>query len=249
MAVEPTRVVRKIGLQPPRGILLYGPPGNGKTLLVKALASQSAINFISIKGPEMLSKYVGESEQGVRELFARARHAAPCVVFLDEVNALAPKRGQESRSPVTNRVVSQLLTELDDGVEALGNVWVIAATNRPGHGQQRVAAPGPARLSTWRCSPHRRAPRQFCVHLRKKPIAEGIELAALAEVTEGLSAAESTFNVRPRGPRPDRCVFSATGGEAVEIGYRRRNPTARLRRAWRRRPALRDAHRMRGERI
>ena len=101
----------KIGLQPPRGILLYGPPGNGKTLLVKALASQSNLNFISIKGPELLSKYVGESEQGVRELFARARHAAPCIIFLDEVDSLAPKAGlrrplagdRPGRQPVADR--------------------------------------------------------------------------------------------------------------------------------------------------
>ncbi len=160
----------QIGLQPPRGILLYGPPGNGKTLLVKALASQSNLNFISIKGPELLSKYVGESEQGVRELFARARHAAPCIVFLDEVDALAPKRGFDGRSPVTDRVVSQLLTELD-GVEALKDVWVIAATNRLDMIDDALLRPGRLDFRLEVARPDRAARAAILeVHLRKKPI-------------------------------------------------------------------------------
>jgi transitional endoplasmic reticulum ATPase len=205
----------RIGLQPPRGILLYGPPGNGKTLLVKALASQSAINFISIKGPELLSKYVGESEQGVRELFARARHAAPCVVFLDEVDALAPKRGQD-RSPVTDRVVSQLLTELD-GVEALGNVWVIAATNRLDMIDDALLRPGRLDYRLEVARPDRRARAAILgVCLRKKPVAEGIDLAALAELTEGFSAAEVRFVCDRAALSAIRRVFPV-GGEAVEI--------------------------------
>ncbi len=207
----------RIGLQPPRGILLYGPPGNGKTLLVKALASQSAINFISIKGPELLSKYVGESEQGVRELFARARHAAPCVVFLDEVDALAPRRGQDGRSPVTDRVVSQLLTELD-GVEALGNVWVIAATNRLDMIDDALLRPGRLDYHLEVARPDRVARAAILgVHLRKKPIAQGIDLAALAELTEGLSAAEVRFVCDRAALSAIRRVFPATSGEAVEI--------------------------------
>ena len=207
----------RIGLQPPHGILLYGPPGNGKTLLVKALASQSAINFISIKGPELLSKYVGESEQGVRELFARARHAAPCVVFLDEVDALAPRRGQDGRSPVTDRVVSQLLTELD-GVEALGDVWVIAATNRLDMIDDALLRPGRLDYHLEVARPDRRARAAILgVCLRKKPIAEGIDLAALAERTEGLSAAEVRFVCDRAALSAIRRVFPAAGGEAVEI--------------------------------
>ena len=207
----------RIGLQPPHGILLYGPPGNGKTLLVKALASQSAINFISIKGPELLSKYVGESEQGVRELFARARHAAPCVVFLDEVDALAPKRGQDGRSPVTDRVVSQLLTELD-GVEALGDVWVIAATNRLDMIDDALLRPGRLDYHLEVARPDRRARAAILgVCLRKKPIAEGIDLAALAERTEGLSAAEVRFVCDRAALSAIRRVFPAAGGESVEI--------------------------------
>jgi len=206
----------RIGLQPPHGILLYGPPGNGKTLLVKALASQSAINFISIKGPELLSKYVGESEQGVRELFARARHAAPCVVFLDEVDALAPRRGQDGRSPVTDRVVSQLLTELD-GVEALGDVWVIAATNRLDMIDDALLRPGRLDYRLEVARPDRRARAAILgVGLRKKPVAEGIDLAALAERTEGLSAAEVRFVCDRAALSAIRRVFPA-GGERIEI--------------------------------
>jgi len=208
----------QIGLQPPRGILLYGPPGNGKTLLVKALASQSNLNFISVKGPELLSKYVGESEQGVRELFARARHAAPCIVFLDEVDALAPKRGFAGRSPVTDRVVSQLLTELD-GVEVLKDVWVIAATNRPDMLDDALLRPGRLdfRLEVPRPDRASRA-AILAVHLRKKPIDDRVDLPVLAELTEGLSAAEVRFVCDRAAMNAIRRVFPATSGGVVEIG-------------------------------
>jgi transitional endoplasmic reticulum ATPase len=208
----------KIGLQPPRGVLLYGPPGNGKTLLVKALASQSNLNFISVKGPELLSKYVGESEQGVRELFARARHAAPCVVFLDEIDALAPKRGLDGRSPVTDRVVSQLLTELD-GVEALGDVWVIAATNRLDMIDDALLRPGRLDFHLEVGRPDRAARTAILgVHLRNKPVAEGIDLAGLAERTAGLSAAEVRFVCDRAALNAIRRIFPATSGEAVDVG-------------------------------
>ncbi|MGJ0453594.1 MAG: CDC48 family AAA ATPase [Methylocystis sp.] len=208
----------KIGLQPPRGILLYGPPGNGKTLLVKALSSQSNLNFISVKGPELLSKYVGESEQGVRELFARARHAAPCIIFLDEVDALAPKRGFDGRSPVTDRVVSQLLTELD-GVEALGNVWVIAATNRLDMIDDALLRPGRLDFHLEVTRPDRDARAAILrVHLRKRPVDERIDLAALAELTEGMSAAEIRFLCDRAALNAIRRIFPATHGGVVDIG-------------------------------
>ena len=208
----------KIGLQPPRGILLYGPPGNGKTLLVKALASQSNLNFISVKGPELLSKYVGESEQGVRELFARARHAAPCIIFLDEVDALAPKRGFDGRSPVTDRVVSQLLTELD-GVEALGNVWVIAATNRLDMIDDALLRPGRLDFHLEVTRPDRDARAAILgVHLRKRPVDERIDLAALADLTEGMSAAEIRFLCDRAALNAIRRIFPATHGGVVDIG-------------------------------
>ncbi|MFZ3181408.1 MAG: CDC48 family AAA ATPase [Methylocystis silviterrae] len=208
----------KIGLQPPRGILLYGPPGNGKTLLVKALSTQSNLNFISVKGPELLSKYVGESEQGVRELFARARHAAPCIIFLDEVDALAPKRGFDGRSPVTDRVVSQLLTELD-GVEALGNVWVIAATNRLDMIDEALLRPGRLDFHLEVTRPDRDARAAILgVHLRKRPVDERIDLAALADLTEGMSAAEIRFLCDRAALNAIRRIFPATHGGVVDIG-------------------------------
>ncbi len=120
----------RLGVEPPRGVLLFGPPGCGKTYLVKALASEAEANFLSVKGAELLSKWVGESERAVRELFRRARNAAPAVVFFDEIDALAPVRGQSSDSGTTDRVVAQILTELD-GVEDLSGVFVLGATNRP----------------------------------------------------------------------------------------------------------------------
>jgi transitional endoplasmic reticulum ATPase len=207
----------QIGLQPPRGILLYGPPGNGKTLLVKALASQSNINFISVKGPELLSKYVGESEQGVRELFARARHAAPCIIFLDEVDSLAPKRGFDGRSPVTDRVVSQLLTELD-GVEALRDVWVIAATNRPDIVDDALLRPGRLDFRLEVPRPDRAARAEIlAVHLRRKPIDDRINLSALAELTEGMSAAEVRFVCDRAAMNAIRRVFPTVKGGLVDV--------------------------------
>jgi transitional endoplasmic reticulum ATPase len=208
----------QIGLQPPRGILLYGPPGNGKTLLVKALASQSNLNFISVKGPELLSKYIGESEQGVRELFARARQAAPCIVFLDEVDALVPKRGLDGRSPVTDRVVSQLLTELD-GVEALKDVWVIAATNRPDMLDDALLRPGRLDFRLEVPRPDRAARAAvLAVHLRRKPMDERIDLSALAELTEGMSAAEVRFVCDRAAMNAIRRVFPPTSDRVVDIG-------------------------------
>ncbi|MFH0896646.1 MAG: CDC48 family AAA ATPase, partial [Candidatus Bathyarchaeota archaeon] len=120
----------RMGIKPPRGILLYGPPGCGKTLMVKATATESEANFISIKGPELLSKWVGESEKGIREVFRRARQVSPAIIFFDEIDAIAPRRGMESGTHVTEQVVSQILTEMD-GLEEMTDVVVIAATNRP----------------------------------------------------------------------------------------------------------------------
>jgi len=125
---------------PPAGVLLYGPPGCGKTLLAKAVANESRANFISIKGPELLNKYVGESERAIRELFRRARSSAPCVIFFDEIDSICPKRGSDSNQ-VTERVVNQLLTELD-GMEDRKNVFVIAATNRPDIIDDAMLRPG-----------------------------------------------------------------------------------------------------------
>lgn len=134
MIVEPIKHVdlfAKVGIHNPAGVLLWGPPGCGKTLLAKAVANESHCNFISVKGPELLNKYVGESERGVRQVFARARASAPCVIFFDELDALCPRRGDSTDSQTSERVVNQLLTEMD-GLESRKSVYIIAATNRPG---------------------------------------------------------------------------------------------------------------------
>ena len=119
-----------MGVKPPKGVLLYGAPGTGKTMLAKAIATESESNFISVKGPELLSQWVGESERGVRKVFEKARQTAPTIIFFDEIDSIAPRRGASNDSHATERVVNQLLTEMD-GLEALNDVIIIAATNRP----------------------------------------------------------------------------------------------------------------------
>ncbi len=176
--------------RPPKGILLYGPPGTGKTLLAKAVATEAQANFISIKGPALMSKWVGEAERGVREVFKKAKQAAPCLIFFDEIDAIAPVRSERGDSGVVARVISQLLTELD-GIEELRGVVVLAATNRldmvdpallrPGRFDALIEIPLPdeaARLEI------------FKVHTREKPLAEDVDLAFLAKATEGLVGAE-----------------------------------------------------------
>ena len=178
-------------LSPPKGILLSGPPGTGKTLLAKALARESGVNFISIKGAALLSKYIGESERAVRDIFRKARQAAPCIIFLDEIDAIAPHRGAgESDSRVTERVVSQLLTELD-GIEELKGVLVLGATNR-------VDILDPALLRAGRFDATIEIPlpdlegrlKVFQVHTKNRPLAKGVKLDELARQTEGYSGAD-----------------------------------------------------------
>ena len=135
-------VFERLQTKPPKGILLFGPPGTGKTLLAKAVANESECNFIAVKGPELLSKWVGESEKGVREIFRKARQASPSIIFFDEIDALVPKRGTyQGSSHVTESVVSQILTELD-GMEELKNVTILAATNRPDMLDDALLRPG-----------------------------------------------------------------------------------------------------------
>ncbi|AGB04527.1 AAA family ATPase, CDC48 subfamily [Aciduliprofundum sp. MAR08-339] len=174
----------------PKGILLYGPPGTGKTLLAKAVATESEANFISVKGPEFLSKWVGESEKAVREVFRKARQAAPAVIFIDEIDAVAPVRGMDLGTRVTERVVSQLLTEMD-GLEELHNVTVIAATNRPDMLDPALLRPGRFDRLIYVPVPDRDARREiFKIHLRGKPLAEDVDIDALAERTEGYTGAD-----------------------------------------------------------
>jgi transitional endoplasmic reticulum ATPase len=175
----------------PRGILLYGPPGTGKTMLAKAVATESQANFISIKGPEFLSKWVGESEKAVRETFRKARQAAPSVVFLDEIDSIAPSRGgTSSDSHVTERVISQILTELD-GLESLNSVMVIAATNRPDIIDPALLRPGRFDRLIEIGLPDEQARQQILkIHMAKKPLAEDIKVEELAKLTEKYSGAD-----------------------------------------------------------
>jgi transitional endoplasmic reticulum ATPase len=179
-----------INTRPPRGVLLFGPPGTGKTLLAKAVATESEANFISIKGPELLSKYVGESERIVRETFRKARQAAPAIIFFDEIDSIAPTRGASFDSGVTERVVSQILTEID-GLEELKDVVVVAATNRPDMVDPALLRPGRLdRLIYIRPPDLREREVIFTLHLRGKPLYPGIEVKKLAEMTEGYAGAD-----------------------------------------------------------
>jgi transitional endoplasmic reticulum ATPase len=179
---------------PPSGVLLYGPPGTGKTLLARALAGESGVNFIHVNGPELLDRYVGESEESVREVFELARQTAPSIIFLDEIDAVAGKRGETHE--VTERVVSQLLTELD-GVVDNPNVVVVAATNRKETLDDALLRPG-------RLEEHVEVPlpdaegreKVLEVHLRNKPLADDIDVHDLVTKTEGMSGAELAALVR-----------------------------------------------------
>ncbi|RLF56976.1 MAG: AAA family ATPase, partial [Thermoplasmata archaeon] len=175
---------------PPKGILLYGPPGTGKTLLAKAVANESEANFISVKGPEFLSKWVGESEKAVRETFRKAKQASPCIIFLDEIDSIAPKRGSGFDSHVTERVVSQILTEMD-GLEELHGVVVIAATNRPDILDPALLRPGRFDRLIYIPPPDEKGREEiFKVHLRNKPLADDVSIKELAKRTEGYTGAD-----------------------------------------------------------
>ncbi|MCD4808164.1 MAG: CDC48 family AAA ATPase [Methanococcoides sp.] len=179
-----------LNTRPPRGILLFGPPGTGKTLLAKAVASESEANFISIKGPELLSKYVGESEKAVRETFRKAKQAAPTVVFFDELDSMVPKRGMGSDQQATERVVSQILTEID-GIEELKDIVIVAATNRPDMIDPALLRPGRFDRLIYVRSPDKEERTKILeIHLSGKPIAEDVRLEELAELTEGYVGAD-----------------------------------------------------------
>ena len=180
-----------VDVETPKGILLHGPPGTGKTLIAKALAKMTESNFISIKGPELLSKWVGESEKGVREIFRKARQAAPCIVFLDEVDALVPRRGSGgSESHVTENVVSQILTEID-GLEELHNVLIIGATNRLDIVDEALLRPGRFDRIIKVPNPDAKGRKHiFEIHTKKKPLASDVDIAKLVDLTNGFSGAE-----------------------------------------------------------
>ena len=179
-----------INTRPPKGVLLFGPPGTGKTLLAQAVATESEANFISIKGPELLSKWVGESEKGVRETFRRAKQVSPTIILFDELDAVAPTRGASSDSHVTERVVSQLLTELD-GLEDLKDVVVIGATNRPDMVDVALLRPGRLDRLVYIPPPNASSREQiFAIHLLGKPLGDDVDIEQLAKETEGYVGAD-----------------------------------------------------------
>ncbi|MEK0327011.1 MAG: CDC48 family AAA ATPase [Nitrosopumilus sp.] len=179
-----------VNVETPKGILLHGPTGTGKTLIAKAVAKMTESNFISIKGPELLSKWVGESEKGVREIFRKARLAAPCIIFLDELDALVPRRGGSSDSHVTENVVSQILTEID-GLEELHNVLIIGATNRLDIVDPAILRPGRFdRIIEVPLPDAKGRSNIFKIHTKKKPLAKDVDLEKIVERTNGFSGAE-----------------------------------------------------------
>ncbi len=183
-------VFKRLGIRPPRGILLYGPPGTGKTLLAKAVATESEANFISVKGPEVLSKWVGESEKAVREIFRKARETAPCIIFFDELDSIAPRRGLHPDAGVTDRIVNQLLTEMD-GLQTLKGVVVIGATNRPDILDPALLRPGRFDRLLYVPPPDLEARYQiFKIHTKEMPLDNTVDLRKLAEVTEGYTGAD-----------------------------------------------------------
>jgi len=180
---------KRMGIRPAKAILLYGPPGCGKTLLAKAAANESEANFIAVKGPQLLSMWVGESERGVREIFKKAKQTSPCIILFDEIDAIAPRRGTHAGSHVTETVVNQILTEMD-GIENLENVIVIGATNRPDILDPSLLRPGRFDSLLLVPAPDRDARLDiFKVHTRHMPL-KNVDLDKLADRTEGYSGAD-----------------------------------------------------------
>jgi transitional endoplasmic reticulum ATPase len=182
---------RRIGVEAPKGVLLYGPPGTGKTLLAKAIANESQANFITAKGSDLLSKWYGESEKHISEVFKKARQVAPAIVFLDELDALAPIRGSAAGEPrVTERIVNQLLSELD-GLEELRGVIVIGATNRPDIIDPALLRPGRFDEIILVPVPDKGARREiFKVHIRRMPVADDVSVSDLVDKTDNFTGAD-----------------------------------------------------------
>ena len=186
--VQYPEIFRQAATSPPKGVLLSGPPGSGKTLLAKAVANETGVNFISVKGPELLSKWVGESEKALRQVFRKARQASPCVIFFDEIDALVPTRG--AGAEVAERLLSQFLTELD-GVEELRGVTIVAATNRPDMLDPALLRAGRLEVRLDLALPDEAARREiFAIHTRGKPLADDVDLDRLAADSDGLSGAD-----------------------------------------------------------
>jgi transitional endoplasmic reticulum ATPase len=214
--LEYPEVFEELDMQAAKGVLMYGPPGTGKTLLAKAVANEAESNFISIKGPELLNKYVGESEKGVREVFSKARENAPTIVFFDEIDSIATERGKNSGdSGVGERVVSQLLTELD-GLESLEDVVVIATTNRPDLIDSALLRPGRLDRHVHVPVPDEEARRKILeVHTRNKPLADDVDLDALARKTEGYVGADIEAVAREASMNASREFIGSVAREEV----------------------------------
>jgi transitional endoplasmic reticulum ATPase len=214
--LEYPEVFQTMDMESPKGVLLYGPPGTGKTLLAKAVANEAQSNFISVKGPELLNKYVGESEKGVREVFAKARENAPTVVFFDEIDSIAGERGRNmGDSGVGERVVSQLLTELD-GIEDLEDVVVIATSNRPDLIDSALLRPGRLDRHVHVPVPDEEARRAILdVHTRHKPLADDVDLDKLARKTEGYVGADIEAVAREASMAASREFINSVSPEEV----------------------------------
>jgi transitional endoplasmic reticulum ATPase len=206
----------RMGIRPPRGILLYGAPGTGKTLLAKAVATESKANFILVKGPELLSKWVGESEKAVREIFKKARQTAPTIIFFDEIDAIAPKRGAYSGTHVTESVVNQILTEID-GLETMKDVVVLAATNRPDMVDAALLRPGRFDRLILIPIPDKKTREEILkVHTKNMPL-KGVDLKKIADQTEGYSGSdiealcrEAAINALRKGKEDNKEVKEVT---------------------------------------
>jgi len=211
----------RLGVDPPRGVLLYGPPGCGKTFVVRALASSGQLSVHAVKGAELMDKWVGASEKAVRELFQRARDSAPSLIFLDEVDALAPRRGQSSDSGVSDRVVASLLTELD-GVEPLRDVVVVGATNRPDLIDTALLRPGRLERLVFVPPPDGDARRAILRTSGKAvPLADDVDLNALADDLDGYSAADCSALLREAALAAMRRNIDAADVTAADVAEAR----------------------------
>ena len=218
-----------MGLSVPAGVLLYGPPGCGKTLLAKAVANSSGANFISVKGPELLNKFVGESERAVRQVFSRARASSPCIVFFDELDSLCPKRAAGDGNGVTERVVNQLLTEMD-GLEERKSVFVVAATNRPDIIDPAMLRPGRLSKLLYVALPtkkERKAILRTCARSTPVDTAVDLETIATSSDMDGFSGADIAAVVREAALLAITAGRETVGKEDFEEAMSRARPSVK----------------------
>jgi len=198
-SIKYPQLFKETGIRAPKGVLLYGPPGTGKTLLAKAVATESGVNFLTVKGPELLNKYVGESERGVRKIFKKARQVAPSIIFFDELDSLVPKRGQDFGTDVTEKVVAQLLAEID-GVSDLKDVMIIGSTNRPDLLDEALMRPGRFDKIVYVTYPDKETRKKiFDVQTKNMNVASDLKTDELAELTDGYTGADIAAVCREAG--------------------------------------------------